>query len=140
MENPAIFPLIYGPETPDVVIVQVNPLGCDRIPTTVTDIMNRLNEISFNSPLMREMRAVSFVTDLIDQGKLSANQYKRINVHWIEAAQQMRGLGASSKLNARMDFLLHLKEIGRDVAERWIASHFDAIGQRSTIDIREKFL
>ena len=87
MGNPAIFPLIYGAETPDVVIVQVNPLGCDRIPTTATEIMNRLNEISFNSLRMREMRAVSFVTDLIDQGKLSANQYKRINVHWIEATQ-----------------------------------------------------
>jgi NTE family protein len=140
MGNPAIFPLIYGAETPDVVIVQVNPLGCDRVPTTAPEIMNRLNEISFNSSLMREMRAISFVTDLIDQGKLASNQYKRVNVHWIEAEKQMRGLGVSSKLNARMDFLLHLKEIGRDVADRWIADHFDAIGHRSTIDIKKMFL
>ena len=75
-----------------------------------------------------------------DGGKLDGNQYKRVNVHWIEAERQMRGLGVSSKLNARMDFLLHLREIGRQVADRWIASHFDAIGQRSTIDVREKFL
>ena len=140
MGNPAIFPLIYGAETPDVVIVQVNPLGCDSVPTTATEIMNRLNEISFNSSLMREMRAISFVTDLVDQGKLASNQYKRVNVHWIEAEKQMRGLGVSSKLNARMDFLLHLKEIGRQVADQWIVTHFDAIGQRSTIDIKEKFL
>ena len=65
---------------------------------------------------MREIRAISFVTDLIGQGELASNQYKRINVHWIEAEKQMRGLGVSSKLNARMDFLLHLKEIGRQVA------------------------
>ena len=77
---------------------------------------------------------------LVDQGKLASNQYKRVNVHWIEAEKQMRGLGVSSKLNARMDFLLHLKEIGRQVADQWIAAHFDAIGQRSTIDIKEKFL
>ncbi len=140
MGNPAIFPLIYGAESADVVIVQVNPLGCDTMPTTATQIMNRLNEISFNSSLMREMRAIAFVTDLIDEGKLASNQYKRINVHWIEAEKQMRGLGVSSKLNARMDFLLHLKEIGRGVADRWIASHFDAVGQRSTIDIKEMFL
>jgi NTE family protein len=140
MGNPAIFPLIYGSETADVVIVQVNPLGCDRVPTTAPEIMNRLNEISFNSSLMREMRAIAFVTDLIDQGRLDSNQYKRVNVHWIEAEQQMRGLGVSSKLNARMDFLLHLKEIGRTVADRWIADHFDAIGYRSTIDIKEMFL
>ena len=140
MGNPAIFPLIYGAETPDVVIVQVNPLGCDKVPTSAPEIMNRLNEISFNSSLMREMRAISFVTDLIDEGKLASNQYKRINVHWIEAEKQMRGLGVSSKLNARMDFLLHLKEIGRQVAGEWIATHFDAVGQRSTIDIKEMFL
>jgi NTE family protein len=140
MGNPAIFPLIYGAETHDVVIVQVNPLGCDRVPTTAPEIMNRLNEISFNSSLMREMRAISFVTDLIDDGKLDSTQYKRVNVHWIEAEKQMRGLGVSSKLNARMDFLLHLKEIGREVAQQWIEAHFDAIGQRSTIDIKEKFL
>jgi NTE family protein len=140
MGNPAIFPLIYGAASPDVVIVQVNPLGSNRVPTTAPEIMNRLNEISFNSSLMREMRAVAFVTDLIDDGKLDNNLYKRVNVHWIEAERQMRGLGVSSKLNARMDFLLHLKEIGRGVAEQWIASHFDAIGERSTIDIKEKFL
>lgn len=140
MGNPAIFPLIYGAETPDVVIVQINPLGCDRVPTTATEIMNRVNEISFNSSLMREMRAISFVTDLIDAGKLDNQSYKRINVHWIEAEKHMRGLGVSSKLNARLEFLLHLKEIGRQAADSWLDANFDAIGRRSTIDIKEKFL
>lgn len=140
MGNPAIFPLIYGAQSQDVVIVQINPLGCDHVPTTATEIMNRVNEISFNSSLMREMRAISFVTDLIDQQKLDPNSYKRINVHWIEAEKQMRGLGVSSKLNAGMDFLLHLKAIGRQAAGDWLGRHFDHIGQRSTIDIKEKFL
>jgi NTE family protein len=140
MGNPAIFPLIYGTHTQDVMIVQINPLGCDRVPTTATEIMNRVNEISFNSSLMREMRAISFVTDLIDAQKLDAASYKRINVHWIEAENQMRGLGVSSKLNARMDFLLHLKAVGRKAADDWLSVHFDDIGHRSTIDIREKFL
>ncbi|TAJ96894.1 MAG: patatin-like phospholipase family protein [Reyranella sp.] len=140
MGNPAIFPLIYGTQSQDVVIVQINPLCCDRVPTTAAEIMNRVNEISFNSSLMREMRAISFVTDLIDEQKLDSNSYKRINVHWIEAEKQMRGLGVSSKLNARMDFLLHLKAIGRKAADDWLAGHFDHIGRRSTIDIREKFL
>jgi len=140
MGNPAIFPLIYGAESSDVVIIQVNPLSSDRVPKTATEIMNRLNEISFNSSLMREMRAISFVTHLIDEGKLDREQYKRINIHWIEAEEQMKGLGVSSKMNARWDFLLHLKEIGRKVADNWIATNFDAIGQRSTIDVVEKFL
>ncbi|GEP55335.1 hypothetical protein [Reyranella soli] len=102
--------------------------------------MNRLNELSFNSSLIGEMRVIACVTDLIDDGKLDSNQYKRINVHWIEDEKQMRGLGVPSKLNARLDFLLHLKAIGREVADRWIGHNFDAIGRRSTIDVKEMFL
>ena len=138
--NPPIFPLLRGTRSPDLLVVQINPVLRPSTPQTSQQIVNRINEISFNSSLMREMRAISFVTDLIDEGKLASNQYKRINVHWIEAEKQMRGLGVSSKLNARMDFLLHLKEIGRQVAGQWIATHFDAVGQRSTIDIKEMFL
>jgi NTE family protein len=140
MGNPALFPLIYGTQSRDVVIVQVNPLSCDKVPTTASAIMNRLNEISFNSSLMREMRAVSFVTDLIDQGRLDSQQYRRMNVHWIEAEEHMKDLGVSSKLNAQWDFLLHLMSIGREVAAAWLERNFDAIGERSTVDIKAKFL
>lgn len=103
-------------------------------------IMNRLNEISFNSSLMREMRAVAFVTDLIDCGKLDAGQYKRMSIHWIESKARMKGLGVSSKLNAGWPFLVYLKEIGRQAASEWLAQHFDAVGERSTVDIKAKFL
>jgi len=89
---------------------------------------------------MREMRAVAFVTDLIDGGKLDSGQYKRLNVHWIESEARMKGMGVSSKLNAEWPFLVYLKEIGRQAANEWLAQHFDAIGQRSTVDIRAKFL
>ena len=140
MGNPSLFPLIYNAQSRDVVIVQVNPLSCDQVPTTAAAIMNRLNEISFNSSLMREMRAVAFVTDLIDCGKLDSSQYKRLNVHWIESEARMKGLGVSSKLNAEWPFLVYLKEIGRQAANDWLAQHFDAIGERSTVDIRAKFL
>jgi NTE family protein len=140
MGNPSLFPLIYNAQSRDIVIVQVNPLSCDQVPTTAAAIMNRLNEISFNSSLMREMRAVAFVTDLIDHGKLDARQYKRLNVHWIESEARMKGLGVSSKLNAEWPFLVYLKEIGRQAANEWLAQHFDAIGERSTVDIRAKFL
>ena len=70
MGNPAIFPLIYDASLPDVVIVHINPIGRPDVPTTARDIINRINEISFNSSLMREMRAIAFVTRLIDEGEL----------------------------------------------------------------------
>ncbi len=140
MGNPSLFPLIYGADSNDVIIVQINPLGCDTVPKTAHEIMNRVNEISFNSSLMREMRAVSFVTHLLDSRQLDDAKYRRMYVHWIEAEDEMRGLGVSSKLNADIDFLLHLRDLGRRTADAWIGRHFDRIGHESTVDIRDKFL
>ena len=140
MGNPSLFPLIYNCESKDVVIVQVNPLGCDEVPTSAREILDRVNEISFNSTLMREMRAVAFVTDLLDSGQLSDAKYKRMLVHWIDAEAEMKGLGASSKLNTDWEFLRHLKDIGRRTADVWLAQNYDSVGRASTVDIRAKFL
>ena len=82
MGNPAIFPLIYGCESADVVIVHINPLFRDEVPRSADDILNRINEISFNSSLMREMRAVSFVTRLVTQKRVEGG-LKHVLVHSI---------------------------------------------------------
>ena len=95
MGNPAIFPLIYNCHSPDVVIVHINPAERPDVPTTARDIMNRINEISFNSSLMREMRAISFVTKLIEDGKLKEGDVKHMMLHSIEADDVMRGLGVA---------------------------------------------
>lgn len=140
MGNPALFPVIYDCESPDVVIVQINPLFRDEVPRTAREILDRMNEISFNSSLMREMRAVAFVTRLIDEGQLDRARYKRMNIHMIEADDEIRHLGASTKLNADLDFLLHLRDIGREAADRWLAARFDSINVESTVDLVETYL
>jgi NTE family protein len=70
MGNPALYPLIYHTESRDVVIVHINPILRPQLPTTAADIHNRLNEITFNSSLLRELRAIAFVTKMIEQGWL----------------------------------------------------------------------
>ena len=140
MGNPAIFPLIYNCDSRDVVIVHINPLEREELPRTAMEIHNRINEISFNSSLMREMRAISFVTSLIDSGAICANQLKRMLVHSIAADDVMRELGVSSKLNADWDFLLYLRDAGRARAKAWIEASFDRLGRESTIDIRRQYL
>src|SRR5687768_14698939 len=100
MGNPALFPLIYNCGSADVVVVHINPAERPEVPKTARDIMNRINEISFNSSLMREMRAVSFITRLIDEEKLDRGEAKRLYLHSIEAEDFMRGLGVASKMNA----------------------------------------
>ena len=85
---------------------------------------------------MREMRAVAFVTKLIDDGKLSQSDAKRVLIHSVCADDVMRGLGAASKLNADGGFRTQLHALGWDRAQGWLDRHFDEPGSRSTVDIR----
>jgi NTE family protein len=140
MGNPAIFPLIYGCDSRDVVIVHINPLERKELPRSAAEILNRINEISFNSSLMREMRAINFVTKLIDDGKINGDDLRRPLVHSISADEVMVKLGVSSKLNADWDFLLHLHEAGRTYADSWIKANYDRLGRESTADIRRQYL
>jgi NTE family protein len=140
MGNPALFPLIYSCQSRDVLIVHVNPIERPDRPTSAREIMTRVNEISFNSSLMREMRVVAFVTKLIDDGKLSKGDAKRVLIHSVCADDVMRGLGAGSKLNADVGFLRQLRALGRDRTQAWINDHFDDLGSRSTVDIRAAYL
>jgi NTE family protein len=139
MGNPAIWPLIYNCNSKDIVLVQINPIHDDRLPKTAGEIINRLNEISFNSSLIAEMRAIHFVTRLIEDGNLDEKKYKKLNMHLIYSASEMHHLNASSKMNADWDFFQHLKEIGRRDAENWLKAHWNDIGNKSSLDIRDKF-
>jgi NTE family protein len=135
MGNPPLFPLFYETRTADCVLVQINPIFRREIPVTARDILNRVNEIAFNSSLLRELRAVTFVTRLIDEGKLDPSEYMRVRMHRISADECCKQLSASSKMNADWSFLTHLREEGRAAATAWLDRHFDDLGSRDTIDL-----
>ena len=97
--------------------------------------MNRINEISFNSSLMREMRTIAFVTKLIDDGKILDNPMKRMLIHGTDAADVMAELGALNKLNADWDNLNHLMKVERERTEAWLKQNFGRLGKQSTVDI-----
>ena len=143
MGNPSIWPLIYGCDSRDVAIVQINPLTREEVPRSSAEIANRLNEITFNSALIGEMRAIATVQRLIESGELTGSattRLKKMLIHLIADPETMRGLGVASKFNLGIDFLLHLKGIGRNAAARWLDANFDRLGRESTIDIRATFL
>ncbi len=140
MGNPAIFPLIYNGKSKDVIIVHINPLERKKLPVTAPEIFDRMNEISFNSSLMREMRAIAFVTKLIDDEALDAKKYKRLLVHSIGDDREMEALGVATKLNPDWDFLVRLRDAGRRNASAWLDKNFDHIGKASSVDIGEMFL
>jgi NTE family protein len=139
MGNPVLFPFYKECASADIVIVQINPVERPGTPRSAREILNRLNEITFNSSLLKELRAIDFVQRLLDDGKLDPSHYRRLHVHVIEAQDRLLPLGASSKLNAEWDFLRHLFEIGRAAAEDWIERSYDRLGRGSTVDIRALF-
>ena len=139
MGNPAIFPLIYGCESADVVIVHINPLFRDEVPRSADDILNRINEISFNSSLMREMRAVSFVTRLVTQKRVEGG-LKHVLIHSIADDAFMGALTPTSKYSADWDFLVFLRDQGRKCAGEWLAKNFAKLGVESSVDAEKMYL
>jgi len=139
MGNPVLFPFYNHSECDDIVIIQINPVERKGTPRTAREILNRVNEITFNSSLLKELRAIDFVRRLLDEGKLAPDDYRRLHVHVIEAQDQIMPLGASSKLNAEWAFLRHLFEIGREAAGVWIERCYEHLGKNSTIDTRAMF-
>jgi NTE family protein len=138
--NPAIFPLIYNCESRDVVIVHINPIYRPEVPTDPFDILNRVNEVSFNSSLMREMRAIAFVSDMIDKGQVVHRPMKRMLIHAVEAEATMRELSVQSKLAPSRQFLEWLRDIGRETAETWLEDTYDKLGAETSIDLSEWYL
>jgi NTE family protein len=137
MGNPAIFPVIYGCASSDILLIRLTPTYRPNLPTSARSILDRMEEISFNAALMREMRVISFMTELIDEGKVSGG--KRMFIHSIEAEDIIRDLAATSKLNADWTFLTHLFERGREQADAWLAENFDSVGVATTVDLKAEY-
>ena len=135
--NPAIYPLVYECETRDILMVHITPAERPGVPTTSPAIMNRMQEISFNTSLIREMRMIASYNKLIEQGRMGGG--KRMLVHVIEAEEFIRAFSWSSRLNADWDFLLHLHSMGRARADQWLEANFDQLGIESTVDLDTKY-
>src|SRR6185437_2418770 len=138
--NPAIFPLIYRKGARDVIIVQVTAISRDELPASAADVLHRINEISFNSSLMREMRAVAFATKLIDSGELDEGRHRRMFMHWIGNDRLMSELGTATQFHPEWGLLCRLRDQGREITTKWLDQNFEHLGSRSTIDIAEMFL
>jgi NTE family protein len=138
--NPVIFPFFRSTDTEDVLVVQINPLVRHTVPTSAKEIMSRVNEITFNSSLLSEFRAIEFVARLIDQRRLprgkGPGRYRRINVHRIVLDSEGKAFTAASKLSNDYEFFEMLRDHGRRAARRFLDEHFDDVGVKSTVDLR----
>ena len=124
------------PTAPDILIVQINPIERNELPKTARDIQDRLNEITFNGALMGEFRAMDFVNRLIDEGRLSGDEYMRTRPHRIEGGKLLASFAASTKARASWTMIEQLHDFGRIAAQEWLAANYDKIGVEGTLDLR----
>ncbi len=141
MGNPPIFPLITNTNNRDVVLIKINSININSVPTTARDIADRVNEISFNSSLINEMKLIHYRNELLRNGvlKVDNKNNREIFVHTISGYDALSQLSYSSKMNTSWEFLLQLKEKGREAADRWLEKDFKEVGVKSTFDVEEHF-
>lgn len=137
--NPPLFPLFDQDLPEDILIININPLERDKVPQTPQEIQNRINEIGFNSSLLRELRAISFVQRLLHEGTISAHSMKRVNVHMIADDALMNELSVATKTVAIPSVLYALKSAGIAAAEAFLNAHRGDLGNKSSVDLQAMF-
>jgi NTE family protein len=143
MGNPVLYPLFYHTVTRDVIIVHINPIERAGPPTGSNEIFNRVNEITFNSSLIKEMRSIHFVQKLLDDGWIKEeyrDRLKYVLIHSVRADNALSDLSVASKFSSEWDFLTMLRDRGRACAGEWLEQNFGDVGYRSTVDLRKEFL
>jgi NTE family protein len=134
--NPTITPLVRECSASDTLLVQVNPVERGGTPRSARDIHNRLNEVSFNATLLKELRMIAVLRQVANPGNCEGARWAGMRIHRI-ASETMTELGYSSKLNAEWEFLCLLRDEGRRCAEVFFAAHAPDIGHRSSFDLDE---
>jgi NTE family protein len=132
--NPTITPLVRESDARDTILVQINPRERPGTPRSASEILNRLNEVSFNATLMKELRMIALLRQVADPGSGEGARWAGMRTHLI-MTEMMTDLGYSSKMNAERAFLGLLREEGRRAAGAFLDAHADDLGRRSTADI-----
>jgi len=132
--NPTITPLVRECRSHDTILVQINPIVRDEVPKTARDIMNRLNEVAFNAPLVKELRMIALLNRVADPGRGEGAQWAGMRIHRI-ATERVTELDSTSKMITEWRFLSGLRDEGRRTAGLWLQAHAADLGKRSTLDL-----
>jgi len=132
--NPTLTPLIRETRSHDTILVPINPIQRPGVPRSASDILNRLNEVSFNAVVLKELRMMALLRKVADPGDGEGRLWKEMRVHFVMNSI-MAELGASSKLNAEWPFFAFLRDEGRKAAQAFLDAHAMDLGKRSTADI-----
>ena len=134
--NPTITPLVRECRSQDTILVQINPVERPGLPRSARDILNRLNEVSFNAVLLKELRMIALLRQVAQPDDSESAKWADMRIHRI-SSDVMVELGYSSKLNAEWEFLCMLRDEGRRASDVFLSTHHDDLGRRSTFDLDE---
>ncbi|MEG0446253.1 MAG: patatin-like phospholipase family protein [Comamonas sp.] len=135
--NPALYPLIYGTKARDILLVQINPKNSEELPATASDIMDRMNEVTFNASLLAELRAIEFVVRMLEEKRLDTERYKHVLMHRIDGGAVLKRYGASSKIRADIGMVRDMFALGREQGERWLHDNRQHIGVKQTLGFND---
>jgi NTE family protein len=138
--NPSLLPLVSETRADDLLLVQINPTQRETVPTSARDILDRINEVTFNASLIKELRTLALMKQAIGDTRQPGSpalfqRVQRLRVHLIEGGAALSGLGAGSKTNTQWAFLSNLHAMGREAADRWLQAHRHDLGTRSSLDL-----
>ncbi len=141
--NPSLMPLVTDGPADDLLLVQINPVARAQVPTSAEEILDRINEITFNASLLKELRTIALLQQLVAgqrkaghaQGAMLFQRMRSLRVHLLDGGEALATLGAASKTNTQWAFLTRLHALGRASANQWLVEHGEAIGQRSSFDL-----
>jgi NTE family protein len=143
MGNPALFPFHYKTNAKDLVLIHINPIERQQVPMMPNEIFNRLNEVSFNSSLIHELRSIAFVQKLLDEGWLKPefrDRLKTVRMHPIRADAALGDLSIGSKFASDWTFLKALRDRGRAAGAKWLTEAYENVGVRPSVDLKHAYL
>ncbi|HEX6143345.1 MAG TPA: patatin-like phospholipase family protein [Geminicoccaceae bacterium] len=135
--NPVLKPLIRVCGARDILLIQLNPTRREQLPISSRDIMDRLNEVTMNASLMRELDVIHTINRLVRDGQLTNPRYQEVRLHKIADPEVMGALGLRSKNNTAWRFLIYLRDVGRRRASAWLEENRGRIGREATLDLEE---
>ncbi len=132
--NPTITPLVRECSASDTILVKINPIERPGVPKSARDILNRLNEVAFNSPLLKELRMIALLRKAADAGSVEGRKWAQMRIHRI-ATDRVTELDSTSKMITEWPFLCGLRDEGRRTAQLFLDAHGEDLGKRSTLDL-----
>jgi NTE family protein len=132
--NPTITPLVRECTSNDTILVAINPVERPGAPRSARDILNRLNEVSFNAVLLKELRMIALLRQVATPGNGEGARWAEMRIHLVRSDPLVK-LGYSSKLNAEWEFFCMLRDLGRTSAEDFLADHAQNLGRRSSVNL-----